>query len=381
MVIVPEAISEWIDKGEVVDRYYNPGDLFDHVDVVLTNDDWPDPGALQRVVGRAEVSVHSRPLPPGTFRRTLGYRPRLLRRWAAGVVGLARELRPDLVRCHGADVNALAASEVKRVLGVPYAVSLHINPDEDIRGRATDRRERIALRAIRSVERYSLRRADVVLPVYEPIVPYLKRLGVTRYEVAYNSLNGEHLRRKDDYALHEPVRVISVGRLFELKDPEQLMRAVATLDDVQLTIVGDGPLREHLLNVAAELDTQQIVFRRAVTNDELCELLAEQDLFATHTEHWEISKSVLEALLTGLPVVLNRRSGDPVPELSDEIAVLVDGNTRDDWAAALRRLIDDDGARERLGRRAGEHARARWSPEATESHFVEVYERLLGNAG
>jgi glycosyltransferase involved in cell wall biosynthesis len=351
------------------------------VDVVLTNDDRPDPAALQRVVGRAHVSVHNRPLQPGTFRRTLGYRPRLLRRWAAGVVDLARELRPDLVRCHGANVNALAAAEVNRVLGVPYAVSLHINPDEDIRGRAPHPRERLQLRALKAVERYSLRRADVVLPVYEPIVPYLKSLGVRRYEVAYNSLNGEHLRRKEDYALHEPVRVISVGRLFDLKNPEQLIRAVATLDHVQLTVVGDGPLRAHLQDVAAELGTQRIVFRPAVPNDELCELLAAQDVFATHTEHWEISKSVLEAMLTGLPVVLNRRSGDPVPELSDDIAVLVDQNTPDDWVAALRGLIEDDGARETLGRRAGDHARARWSPDATESHFVRVYERLLGNAG
>jgi glycosyltransferase involved in cell wall biosynthesis len=378
MVIVSEAISDWFAKGEVVDRYYNPGDLFDQVDVVLTNDDRPDPALLQRAVGTARVAVHNFPLPAGAFRRTLGYRPRLLRGWAGGVVDLARRQRPDLVRCHGANLNALAAAEIQRELGVPFAVSLHINPDVDVRGRGGSARDRLALHAMRAVERYSLRRADVVLPVYEAIVPYLERLGVKRYEVAYNSLNGEHLRRKDDYALHDPVRVISVGRLFELKNPEQLIRAVMGMDGVELTVVGDGPLLEPLRAVAGGSD--RVVFRPAVANDELCELLAEQDLFATHTEHWEISKSVLEAMLTGLPVVLNRRTGDPVPELSDDIARFVPADTPDAWSSALRTLIDDDGGREALGRRAGDHARERWSPEATEQHFVEVYQRLLGGS-
>ena len=373
MVIVPEAISEWFEKGEVVDRYYNPGDLFDQVDIVLTNDDHPDPQLLQRAVGRAQATVHNFPLPDGAFRRTLGYRPRLLRSWAAPIVALAGRLSPDLVRCHGANVNALAASEIRRVLGVPYAVSLHINPDEDIRGRISDRRARLVANALRTVERYSLRRADVVLPVYEAIVPFLRRIGVERYEVAYNALNGEHLRAKADYALRDPVRVISVGRLFELKDPEQLIRAAERIDGVQLTVVGDGPLRPHLESIAGD----RVVFRPAVPNDELCALLAEQDLFATPTEHWEISKSVLEALLTGLPVVLNKRIGEPVPELNGDFVRLIEANSSGAWEAALRELIGDDAERARLGRAGYAHAQERWSPAATEGHFVAIYERLM----
>ena len=45
MVIVPDRLSELAEKGEVTRRYYNPGDLFDEVDLVLVNDDRPDPRA------------------------------------------------------------------------------------------------------------------------------------------------------------------------------------------------------------------------------------------------------------------------------------------------------------------------------------------------
>ena len=38
MVIVSDHPSEWIAKGEVIERYFNPGRLFDEVALVVTND-------------------------------------------------------------------------------------------------------------------------------------------------------------------------------------------------------------------------------------------------------------------------------------------------------------------------------------------------------
>lgn len=378
MIVVSETVSDWLDKGEVVDRYYNPGDLFDEVHLVLTNDDAPDPALLQRLVGGARFELHNAPLPPGAFKRTLGYRPLLLRGWADDVVSIARRAGARATRCHGANVNAFAASEIKRRLGVPYAVSLHINPDEDVRGRACGARERLRLRALRSLERYTLRRADVVLPVYRPIVPYLRSLGVSRYRVAYNVLSGAHLRAKRDYALHDPVRVISVGRQIAAKNPENVIRAVARLPGVALTLVGDGPVHSRLRAVAQETGRpERFTFHRALPNDELCRMLADHDVFATHSDYWELSKSVLEALLTGLPVILNRRPGEPVPELTPDLAILVE-NTVDGYEAALRHLLADDAARERLGRAAAGHATRNWAPEVTEQVFVEIYLGLLG---
>src|SRR5256885_12553081 len=60
----------------------------------------------------------------------------------------------------------------------------------------------------------SLRSADLVLPVYEPIVPYLQKVGVSRFEVVHNALNPMCLGRKTSYRLHDPVRIVSVGRQF-----------------------------------------------------------------------------------------------------------------------------------------------------------------------
>jgi glycosyltransferase involved in cell wall biosynthesis len=378
MVIIPERITEWIDKGEVIDRYYNPGSLFDHVDLVLLNDDRPDPYAVQRMVGTATVEVHNLPAGSDVFVRTFGWRPALLRRWARPVVELAARLRPDVVRCHGVHLNAFAAAEIKRRLGIPFVVSVHVNPDEDLRGRAGTMRQRVTGAASVSLERAALRAADLVLPVYRPIVPYLERMGVERYVVAYNVLNAEHITPKETYARAKRARIVSVGRQFPAKNPSNIVRAVAALPDVELDLVGAGELHDELRQLAASLGVaDRVRFEATVDNDELCRRLPSYDLFAIHSEFWELSKALLEALLTGLPAIVSRRRGAAVPELEEGIVRLVEDSVHG-YREAIEALLGDDVERERLGRRGRKVAEARWSPIATEQAFVDHYRTVLG---
>src|SRR5262249_7478344 len=158
---------------------------------------------------------------------------------------------------------------IKRRLGIPYIVSLHINPDVDVRKGPW--RTALMGHAAAAIEKKSLIEADFVLPVYRSIEPFLRRIGVQRYQVAYNVINPSHLRKKDDYALHRPVRVISVGRLIAAKDPQELIRAAAALPDVELTIVGDGPIAGKLRDLVLELAIgRRVIFRPAIPNNELC---------------------------------------------------------------------------------------------------------------
>jgi glycosyltransferase involved in cell wall biosynthesis len=381
MIIVPDKISDFVSKGEIIERYYNPGNVFGEVHLVMTNDDRPDTAALQKMVGDARLFLHNLPDSRDVFLRTLGWRPWLLGPWVGKAVALAQNVRPTLIRCHGALLNAFAAACIKQKLDIPYVVSMHINPDEDVRGRARSWVKRIVTWMQLDIERIGLRNADLVMPVYRPIVPYLQRVGVTRYEVCYNSLNPTYLRKKDDYRLHDPVRVLSVGRQFEEKNPDNLIKAVAQLPNVRMTLVGDGTYHEHLKAVAVECNiADRVEFFASLPNDELCRKLPDFDIFATHSEYWEIAKSVLEPLLTGLPVVINRRRGTPVPELTDNICLLVP-NTVEGYRQALERLIADSDYRERLGRAAYAHAQANWSPAVTEAKFVAIYLRFLDANG
>ncbi len=183
--------------------------------------------------------------------------------------------------------------------------------------------------------------------------------------------------KKNDYSLHDPVRLISVGRHFSLKNPENIIRAVQELPNVQFTLVGDGPYQEMLESLVCDLKlNSRVTFIPAIPNDELCRLLPEQDIFVIHSEHWELSKSVLEALLTGLPCVINRRKKEQVPELQGDFVMLVD-DSKDAYLEAIKKLIADSDLRENLGREAYAHAQEHWAPPKTEAKYVEIYERIL----
>jgi glycosyltransferase involved in cell wall biosynthesis len=383
MVLVPDRISDILVKGEYQPRYYNPGGLFDEVHIVTTTDDRPDLAALQRTAGDARLFVHNVPEQPALVdSRWQRWWHRPLRQWAQPGVDLARRIRPQLIRCHGADWNTYLASRIRRRLGTRYVVSLHINPDVNPVRRFVTAPLSDAQRRHNAfydyIEHEGLRHADLVMPVYRPILPYLDRLGVARVQVCYNILNGEHLARKHNYGRSSQFRIICVGRLIREKNPQHIIRAVATLPDTHLTVVGDGPERPALEQLTSSLGVStRVSFRPAVANDELCAMLPEFDLFAVHTEYFELNKSVLEALLTGLPVVMNHRTGDPVPELAGADIVRFVDNTTAGYLDAIRELSADEDARRTLGERARRHAEARWSPAVTEQKVVEIYRRYM----
>lgn len=377
LVLVPEKISEWVDKGEVVDRYYNPGNLFDEVHICICTSDNPDHSSLQRMVGDAKLFVSSFRF--GRFAQiaTLGLQPFLLRFWSRKIVKYAKVVRPDLVRCHGSLQNAYAAKRIKATLGVPYLVSLHTNPDVDLRNRPGPVLLRTWLFLTQNVERSSLRSADLVMPVYEPILPYLERLRVPRVKVHYNVINSR-IRTKSSWVLSSPPRLLYVGRTYSLKNPIEIIRAMKFVPVGNLTVVGNGPLHESLVRERDSLGLQErVTFIPIASNDEVCQLLSEADLFVVHTEHWEISKAVLEALLTGVPIVINKRSGLAVPELNSSLVTYVDNNAGS-YARAIGYLLGNQESREAQGHNSIHTSWTRWSPSVTEQAYVDTYRQFLG---
>jgi glycosyltransferase involved in cell wall biosynthesis len=297
----------------------------------------------------------------------------LLKGWVREVVMLAKRIRPSLIRCHGAHLNTFAAAKIKKELGIPYLVSMHINPDEDMRRRAKGLLQKLIVNAQKDIEKIGLQGADLVMPVYRPIVPYLERLKIKNYQVCYNVLNPDNLCKKTEYGLHTPIRIISVGRQFREKNPVNLIQAVGRIPGAHLTLVGDGDYHEYLKRIVIEAGLgSRVTMHPAITNDELCRLLTEQDIFAVHTEYWEISKSVLEPLLCGLPLIINRRVGNPVPELTEDICILVD-NSVEGYQNALEYLINNSDERQKIGTQAFNLAQANWSPKATEERFASIY--------
>jgi glycosyltransferase involved in cell wall biosynthesis len=291
-------------------------------------------------------------------------------------VAVARDIDPELIRAYGAHLNGFCALEIRAATGAPVVVSLHSLPGDPANPVSTVR-ERIEDRATRGLQRYVLRRADLVLAVYKALLPYLEAIGCRRVALAYNVLNGRSLRPKDDYALHDPIRVRSVGRHIPGKDPRDLIRAVAERPRIVLDLVGTGPLSADARGLINELGVgDRVTLRSAVPNDALVADLADIDVFAAHNAYSGVPKAVLEAMLAGVPLLMAPAADPAVPELDDTVCVFVD-DSPDGFLAGLDLLVSDRRLRERIGHNARRWAEQTVRPQRAEEHVVRLYDEVL----
>lgn len=376
LIILAEPISSWVAKGEVIDRYFNPSNTFDRVDIFLLNDDTPEEKAVKRLVGDAEFRIYNFPAGSKLFFLTLGWRPSLMGFWTRRIVTKAKELSPQIIRCYSAHLNIEVARRIKRSFGIHYFVSLHINPDTDLNTKGTAK-QRIARKAIRRIELLGLRSADLVLPVYSTIIPFLESKGIFNFDVSYNMTNEESLTRKTKYSLSSPAEILSVGRQFTDKDPTPIIRAIALIPNTHLTLIGDGPLHESLRSQVSQLNIEdRVTLIRATSNDDICKRLTHADIFVIQSKFREIPKTVLEALLTGTPTIINSDLGESVMEFSREI-VQYAPNSVEGYRKTIQGLLDDDRKREEIGLSGYDYATKTFASKDTESKFAGLYSRFV----
>jgi len=151
------------------------------------------------------------------------------------------------------------------------------------------------------------------------------------------------------------------GRITKQKALEVALDALGRVDGVVLAIAGDGPDLPDIHRRVAELGLGgRVRFLGPLNRDGVLTLFRAADA-SLLTSSWEnFPHTVVEALAVGTPVIATRVGG--VPELvhDGENGLLIPSGDLDGLAAAVRRLIEEPGLRERLATAAApsvEHLR------------------------
>ena len=240
-------------------------------------------------------------------------------------------------------LHSAAGSAAARALGIPHLVELNAPlPEEAARYRRLDRPEEAD-----RLERETLSRADLVLPVSSPLAAYARARGARRVEVTPNAVVPERfaeLPARDPSA--PPVAVFS-GALRPWHGIETIAEAWALLDGAapRLRVIGDGPSRDVVAAAGAEM-------LGAVPHERVPRLLGEADIgLAPYSPDAPVYFSPLklfEYLAAGLAVV-----AADIPGVRDvtgsEAAVLIPPGDAPALARAVALLTTDRAARERLG--------------------------------
>jgi glycosyltransferase involved in cell wall biosynthesis len=178
---------------------------------------------------------------------------------------------------------------------------------------------------------------------------------------------------------HDPVELVSVGRLAAPKDFATLLDAVAELPrgSVRLRILGDGPERAALEERMRTLGLEGWVSFDGTVAD-VAPALAEADVFVLSSRSEGMPMSVLEAMAAGLPIVATDVGG--LRELVDEDnGLLVAPGDRRGLAEALARLVADSHSRTLLGAASRERAAASFALPAWRDLHRTLYLRLIGD--
>lgn len=159
----------------------------------------------------------------------------------------------------------------------------------------------------------AVRRADVVTAVSKQTAWLLQVTFpdlVDHVTVVANPVPLQNLPLKSDLT-SALSRWLYVGNLYEHKGVRRLVRSFAqwvvyTRDEhARLTIVGDGPLREELEALAADLDVaDRVDFRGRVEPDRIGEVYVEHDVLVHLSLVETFGLTCVEAAACGLPVVV-----------------------------------------------------------------------------
>lgn len=112
---------------------------------------------------------------------------------------------------------------------------------------------------------------------------------------------------------NSPVRFLCVSRLIERKGVMPLVDTFAQLlktTDAHLEFAGDGNLREDMEKRVQELGiSEQVTFHGAVDHEKLPQIYAQADVFVLPSQNEGMSNTALEALASGLPLILTDTGG------------------------------------------------------------------------
>ncbi len=169
-------------------------------------------------------------------------------------------------------------------------------------------------------------------------------------------------------------RIVTASRLSKEKNLDTLIRALEG-SGYELEIVGDGPLRQELEQLAHSLDVK-VIFTGTLPHRQIHARFSSAQVFILCSSYEGMPKSLLEAMCCGLAVI-----GTDVQGIRDIIENNVNGLLCKPNAEDIRRTLDqffnDGDLRQRLGARARKDIIEKFSLEKIANQEYSILNSLV----
>ena len=170
--------------------------------------------------------------------------------------------------------------------------------------------------------------------------------------------------------------LLCVARFHPVKDHETLIRAFALVArefaNTDLLLAGDGILRDKLEHQVSQYDLNGRVRFLGVRRD-VPDLLRAADIFALTSLSEAASLTLMEAMATGLPVVVTDVGGNGEIVRNEFNGLMIPRGDSEAAARAFSRLLSQPDCALRLGKLARESVLERYRLDRSVSRYYERY--------
>jgi glycosyltransferase involved in cell wall biosynthesis len=270
-----------------------------------------------------------------------------------------------------------------RLLRVP--VILEVNVTTDFK----DTRELAFEPWCRSIEQWVLESCDRILVVSELLKDALEKRGIEPHRIIVqpNAVHPppENLSTTDPAVarLLERMRgrvvITFLGRLMAWYQLDRLIEIFADVyadhPDASLLLIGDGPEREKLTQLARERGVEdQVIFAGNTPHREVMVLLQDSDIcIIPATNEWTSPVKLFEYMGSGTAVI--------APDFRSISSIMTDGEHGklfppgdfDQLEQHLAHLLENPEARERMGQRARQHVLDHFTWDHVGRRVLEAY--------
>ncbi len=283
---------------------------------------------------------------------------------------LARQA--DILHAH-TFASAVPAMYSRRRFALPLVVTLHTS---HFLMRAPKPGWRPIFRRIIAAADYLLATSEEIRQVAQDIYPHPRSAVMTNAVDTRRFAPGAATRQAGRR------RLIVPRRLFPKNGVEYFVRALPLIverADVEARIVGDGPERQRLTALAAELGVaERLEFLGARANSEMPDLLADAELAVIPSLMEATSIAALEAMSCGTPVAASAVGG--LPEIIDDaVGGLYEAANPAALAETVVALLERSDLSE-LGAEGRRRVVANWSMDRMVERHMEIYSELLDEA-
>ncbi len=290
----------------------------------------------------------------------------------------------SLIHAHFA-VDGAAALRMRSILEIPLIVSLHgydIATEDSVFAKTMAGRRYLAQRPTLFTQ------ASRFLCISQAVREKAMTRGFPdeKLIVHYTGIDCDLFTRKPEAAgVREPQTILFVGRLVEVKGCAYVIQAFAELvktqKDARLVVIGDGPLRRELEQLAAKLHVD-VLFLGAQPSAVVREWLARSRVFCVPSvttakgEREGFGLSLIEAQAMGTPVVSSWSGGIPEAVKHGETGLLAPERDYLMLAAHLERFLSD----ELFWRECSERGQERVARDFNLKHQTERLEAIYRQA-